>query len=228
MSKLLVSVRSVDEAEAALEGGAGLIDVKEPSRGSLGRAEPDTIRRIVKCVAVRSPVSAALGEFLEEPTLPEISGLAYVKWGLAGADLHADWSTRLASALHSPPKTGSRFVAVAYADWRRASAPPIEAIFSWAVGNGVGAFLVDTWKKDGTTLLDWLLPEQLAVLGEKCQQAGLPLAMAGSLGEKEIVSLLSLKPDWFAVRGAVCLRGRRDCSISSSRVKALAALLSAS
>ena len=38
MSGLLVSVRNVEEALAALEGGASLIDVKEPSRGPLGRA----------------------------------------------------------------------------------------------------------------------------------------------------------------------------------------------
>ena len=34
---LLVSVRSAAEAATALAGGADLIDVKEPSRGPLGR-----------------------------------------------------------------------------------------------------------------------------------------------------------------------------------------------
>ena len=38
-SRLLVSVRSAAEAEIALHGGADLIDVKEPTRGSLGRAD---------------------------------------------------------------------------------------------------------------------------------------------------------------------------------------------
>ena len=38
MAKLLVSVRSADEAEVALEGGADIIDVKEPLHGSLGWA----------------------------------------------------------------------------------------------------------------------------------------------------------------------------------------------
>jgi len=33
---LLVSVRSADEVDDALAGGADLIDVKEPSRGALG------------------------------------------------------------------------------------------------------------------------------------------------------------------------------------------------
>ena len=36
MTGLLVSVRDAAEAEAALRGGATLIDVKEPRHGSLG------------------------------------------------------------------------------------------------------------------------------------------------------------------------------------------------
>jgi len=71
--KLLVSVRDAAEARAALVGGADLIDVKEPSRGSLGRAEADTIAAVAHAVGGRTPVSAALGElrdWADEP-LPE-------------------------------------------------------------------------------------------------------------------------------------------------------------
>jgi Uncharacterized protein conserved in archaea len=40
---LLVSVRCVDEVAAAIEGGAKIIDVKEPSHGSLEMALPETL-----------------------------------------------------------------------------------------------------------------------------------------------------------------------------------------
>ena len=43
MMDLLVSVRSAEEAASALEGGAALIDIKEPVRGSLGRADANVI-----------------------------------------------------------------------------------------------------------------------------------------------------------------------------------------
>ena len=42
---LLVSVRSADEVEAALAGGASLIDVKEPRKGRLPRPRPKWSRR---------------------------------------------------------------------------------------------------------------------------------------------------------------------------------------
>src|SRR5262245_38153018 len=99
MVELLVSVRSVEEAQAALEGGASIIDVKEPSAGSLGRASFKTITGVVRQVARRVPVSAALGELGESGEGSD--GLAflrldYAKWGLAGS--RASWRETLVSA----------------------------------------------------------------------------------------------------------------------------------
>ncbi len=86
MTALLVSVRSAAEAEAALAGGAALIDVKEPARGALGRADDAVIADVVRAVAGRAPVSAALGELRDgAPALPAGLGLlSFVKCGLAG------------------------------------------------------------------------------------------------------------------------------------------------
>src|SRR5216683_1627996 len=94
---LLVSVRSVDEAEAALNGGAALIDVKEPSRGSLGRADDETLAGVLRCVAGRGPVSAALGELVEGSGLPAVKGLRFTKWGLSGCS-DVPWRRELESA----------------------------------------------------------------------------------------------------------------------------------
>lgn len=46
--RLLVSVRSSAEALAAIEGGADILDVKEPSRGSLGMASVEVISAIAR------------------------------------------------------------------------------------------------------------------------------------------------------------------------------------
>src|SRR3954462_13918444 len=86
--QLLVSVRDAAEAVVALAGGAGLIDVKEPVRGPLGRADAATMAAVVHVVGGRVPISAALGELRECPLaglaaqLPR--GISLVKWGLAG------------------------------------------------------------------------------------------------------------------------------------------------
>src|SRR5437879_1712661 len=94
--KLLISVRSAAEAESALAGGAALIDVKEPERGSLGRASDATIAEVIACVAGRAAVSAALGELLDAGSVPYPDArLAFMKWGLAGAAMAGDWQLRL-------------------------------------------------------------------------------------------------------------------------------------
>src|SRR5688500_12679056 len=93
---LLVSVRSVAEALAALEGGAALIDIKEPARGSLGRADAGVIAAVVAAVKRLRPVSAALGEWVDGIGAMPNADLTYVKWGLAGCRGRTDWRAALA------------------------------------------------------------------------------------------------------------------------------------
>ena len=229
--RLLVSVRSAGEAAAALAGGADLIDVKEPARGPLGRPDPATLAAILGAVAGRAPVSAALGEWLRPPAegweeflLP---GVAYLKWGLAGCRGHADFPARwLEARARVEASSSARVVAAAYADWRRAAAPEPERVADLACGHGFAAFLLDTWGKDGSTLLDWADVGRLRVLCDRLREAGVLIALAGSLGAGQIRQLGEVGPDIFAVRGAACRGGERGREMDAARVRELAHLLS--
>lgn len=218
--ELLVSVRSVIEAETALAGGAGLIDVKEPSRGSLGRADDEILQAIHQAVAGRCPVSAALGELSDNSALPCLD-ITYVKWGLSRCGSQSDWR----ETLRVRAKGVTRPVAVAYADWRRADAPTSDEVCRFACEHRWGAFLIDTWRKDGSNLLDWVSMAELQDLRDRCQEAAVPLALAGSLGPPQIRSLLTLRPTWFAVRGAVCRGGQRESVVDGRAVAQLVELL---
>jgi uncharacterized protein (UPF0264 family) len=230
-TRLLVSVRNAAEVEAALAGGADLIDVKEPTRGSLGAADGEVLAAVVAEVAGRRPVSAALGELLDsfwkQPAV--VPHLAYAKWGLAGFQRHAPllWRWQLTNAAQrlAEVNPGCRAVAVAYADWERAQAPPPEEVLALAVQLELGAFLIDTWHKDGSTLLDWLSRGEVERLCERCRAAGVPIALAGSLGLDEIGALRPLRPDWFAVRGAACQGRQREAAIEEKKVRDLVELL---
>ncbi len=228
---LLVSVRTVQEAEAALAGGADLIDVKEPAHGSLGRASEAALTAVLRTVAGRRPVSAALGELAAGAAVPlpcPPDGLAYAKWGLSGYAERTDacWRNLAGAAeqlrLRLPD---CRPVAVAYADWRRAGSPPPVEVFRFSQDLQAGAFLLDTWQKDGTTLLDWFSVGEVSELCQRCRAAGVPVALAGSLGASEIRRLLSVRPDWFAVRGAVCEGNQRTGRLCAQRVRALVDLI---
>jgi uncharacterized protein (UPF0264 family) len=225
----LVSVRSAAEALAALEGGASLIDVKEPDRGSLGRASPDVIAGVVAAVDGRCPVSAALGELIDGNDDPLPAGLAFAKWGLAGYGTDPAWRARLRGGPHHPA-----VVAVAYADWQCARAPAVDDVFAHVAQRRGRVLLLDTHCKDAArrgqirpTLLDWLPLHDIAALCAACRSAGVRIALAGSLGADEIRKVVPLAPDWIAVRGAAC-DGGREGTVSTVRVRELAALIRSS
>jgi uncharacterized protein (UPF0264 family) len=232
---LLVSVRSPAEAEAALAGGADLIDIKEPSRGALGRADDPTIDAVLKVVAGRRPVSAALGELSDGTPFRLDSRLDFVKWGLAGFNSAAhrraggpSWQERLASELSREHKPQA--VVVAYADWQCAEAPRLDEVVDFACARSGNVLLIDTHCKEPgkltsdrrPTLLDWLTPAEVNAVCQRCRAAGVRIALAGSLGVTEIEQLRGAAPAWFAVRGAVCERGHRQGEVQADRVRRLA------
>lgn len=219
---LLVSVRSADEVEDALSGGADLIDVKEPARGALGVAEPEVVGAVVDAVSGRVPVSAALGEWgpnaLTEAHWHLELKLAYVKWGLAGYPHTAGWGDDLLDARRQLP-AGTEMVAVAYADWERARSVPPAEVAKFAKRYRFRAVLIDTWGKDSKTLLDFIKPAALAELVDGLRRVYAKVAVGGSLKPEQLKQLKGVTPDYFAVRGSACAGGKRDGVIDASRVK---------
>ena len=124
MPRLLVSVRNATEANHAVQGGADLVDIKEPTRGSLGQADALIIREIAGSVGAQRPLSAALGELIESNFEPPAADLRFVKWGLSGCANVPNWPEllveRAIAAKRSNP--ACRAVAVIYADGRAAEA----------------------------------------------------------------------------------------------------------
>jgi hypothetical protein len=110
------------------------------------------------------------------------------------------------------------WVAVAYADHDRANAPAPEEVLDAAFETNCAVLLIDTFVKDGTSLMDWLDVEQLAGLRKKTSAHGLQLALAGKVTLSELPLLLPLQPDIIAVRGAVCQAGVRTATVSETLV----------
>lgn len=227
MTELLISVRSAAEAAAALAGGAAVIDVKEPSRGPLGRADDAVIAAVFDTVAGRAAVSAAQGELLEGQPLPSCwEPLTFLKWGLADCR-GIDWRSKI-NTMRS--RVGARLVIAAYADAQLADAPVVAEIseFIGSLPPPRPILLIDTWDKNPPApstrprnLLDWFGLPQVDRLIKTCRHQNVRIALAGSLGRDEIERLAPLLPDWIAVRGAACDAADRTRGIVQERVRSL-------
>ena len=221
-ARLLVSVRNCDETSMAIDGGADLIDIKDPDRGSLGMAPLRTVRAIVRLVARRRPVSMALGEWHEAPAVVP-HGIELVKVGLARAP--RDWKHRLAHQLTAHLPAG--LVAVAYADHQLVASPPPWQVLAWALRHGAAGLLIDTAVKDGQDLFAWLDEQTLGDAVSRARRAGLMVALAGSLKIHSLRRALRLRPHVVAVRGSACSANDRASTIDADRVRALADIIAA-
>lgn len=228
MTQLLVSVRNLAEARAAVAGGAHLIDLKEPLHGPLGAVTRRTANEVGRFLAERLPLSVACGELLDLPADPHVGhaapwlaeGVAWAKLGLAGCAATGDWPSRWQRWRAALP-TGVEPVAVAYADASAARAPSPDQVFALAVAQRCRAVLVDTFDKARGTLDTWWTTDELQRWVARLRQARMTAVVAGSVTAEMLDGVLAARPSVVAVRGAAC-RGGRGGQVETARVAQLA------
>jgi uncharacterized protein (UPF0264 family) len=226
---LLVSVRDAGEAMAAIAGDADIIDAKDPLNGALGPVPLEALRRIRDVVGGRRPVTAALGDALDEDTIEDHArayaeaGANLVKVGFAGTRDASRASRLLEAAVRGARAARSGrcgVVAVGYADAGRAASLPPSVLLDVAKAAGVAGVLLDTADKHGPGLLELLSIEALREWVDRARRAGLRVALAGRLGLRDLPMLQDVGADIVGVRGAACDDGRTG-RVTTDRVRAL-------
>lgn len=247
--RLLVSVRNAPEAEAALAGGADIVDAKEPLNGPLGPVATDVLQSICAVVDRAVPISVALGDVGRDNIADGLlsaarTDVAFVKIGLGGSGRHSRrwldlgaWSTPGPWALGLGPwsvlgpesvlgpwslvrQQRPSVVVVAYADYEAANTPsPDEAIDIAAETHATG-ILLDTCDKDGSGLTALMTPRALGAFVTRAREHGLGVALAGRLTAGDIDRVCDAEPDILGFRGAACDGGRAGI-VSADRVRAL-------
>lgn len=227
--QLLVSVRSADEAERAVLGGADIIDIKDPGRGPLGRADQVTVTEILERVQSAQSgrlITAALGEtadYLSHPDpLPVPQTVHCAKLGLSELADRADWITswqRIRQQLVGQRRDPLHWIAVAYADPDTCNAPSISAVVQAAIEDAaIAGVLFDTWNKSGPSLLDRVSVPELADIRRRLHRHNRFLAVAGRLSVEDFSRLKTVQPDVIAVRSAACNSSDRRQAVSEERV----------
>jgi uncharacterized protein (UPF0264 family) len=228
--RLLVSVANAVEARAAVEGGADLIDAKDPLTGALGMVTLSVLRRIHAVVGGRRVVTAALGDAALERTIEHDAlqygsvGVGFVKIGFAGITDITHVERCLAAAVRgvraSAPHPCS-VVAVAYADTGGLTSVDPSALVHAAARAGATGVLLDTAHKHGPGLVRLVSPKTLTEWVALAHGAGLIAAVAGKVTADDLPCLFETGADIVGVRGAACENGRASRVIERN-VRALA------
>lgn len=210
MAKVLVSVRNEEEAIIALEACVDLIDAKEPSKAAMGMVEFSMITKIKSALPYGTNISMACGELIDfaSQDLVYPSGLLFYKFGMSCCDENENWLKNWIKVKNQIEDNGFKHfvIPVFYADHSRAkSLPPLSGL-RILQKYGLHAIMIDTWDKDGSSILDWISFDELSEIQNECESADIELALAGSLDLEKARQIVreGIRPAWFGFRGAVC------------------------
>lgn len=215
--RLLVSVRSADEARAAVRGGADIVDAKEPRAGALAPVGPDVLTAIERAVPSDLPLSVALGDIGSGPeaanavaslALAPRSGGFYVKFALATGAESVYEVTRAAVAAARAHSAEPEIVVAACVDRLARMEFDLREIIEGGADAGAFGILLDTAEKSGRSLLDYCDVGTLTEFTVRAHALRLHVALAGSIGARELPQLRESGADIVGVRGAVCTGGR--------------------
>lgn len=238
--RLLLTVTAPVEVATALEGGADLVDVKDPRRGSLGAPDPAVLDRVARRLDGRVPLSVPLGDGPHEPAVTERraraaaeSGAAYVKVGLATRGPTSGSSPRSGGPPGSPAAVleaarrglqasgaDATLVAVGFVDAPPGPGPRPGEIPEVAARAGAGAAMLDTLGKTGPGAPAALGRRRLGRWIRGARRRGLETGLAGGLDARSIRALAGLPVDVVGVRGGACSGGRAG-RLDPARCRAL-------
>lgn len=218
--KLLVSPMNLVEAFEAIEGGADIIDVKNPVEGSLGANFPWVIREVASfSKKYGREISATIGDMPYKPGTASLAALGaafagadYIKVGLFGVKNAKEAEEMVKNVVKSVKEYDSskRVVIAGYADYHRISAiSPLE-LPKVAASYEVDVVMVDTAIKDGTSLFDHMKYEDVVEFVDSIRENGMKCALAGNINWNNIELVKKIKPDIVGVRSIVCENGRNS------------------
>lgn len=255
---LLVSVRSLDEADLVCSQRVDWIDLKDPDQGPLGRPELDLVRAFRDKIALGEGREFASGTSVGSNGHPPhtLRSLQY-RWSIAGGelrdwDIHADqaylealgdsgaikWALAQcdfdtsweskAGELASRLPRREQAILVHYADYSAVHAPNWNATIQATRQLNLKYVLIDTAIKDGRTLMDYYAPQRLTAMIATAANWGIDVAIAGSIPLDSIPLLASVGAAWIGVRGAVCSGKSRSSPISPEKLDRAVAFVHAS
>ncbi|MEL0102599.1 MAG: (5-formylfuran-3-yl)methyl phosphate synthase [Gammaproteobacteria bacterium] len=216
MSKVLGSIKDLSEAKLLLKTDIDIIDLKDPSKGALGRLSNVDIKNIVKYVNNKKLTSSTVGDLpnnieVIKKNVDEISStnINFIKIGV----YEKNYIKTLCDI-----KSCKKLIAVFFADIFLPSHKDIKNLKD----SGFYGVMIDTSDKKSGNLLNYISYSEINDFLLTAKNFKLLTGIAGSINETHVDELVKLKPDYMGFRGALCeVRSLRNSSICTKNVNNL-------
>ena len=231
--KFMVSVTNSDEAIEAINGGADIIDIKNPAEGALGASPPWITRRIIQC-AGSCKVSATIGDMPNLPGTASLAALAaaqlkvdYVKIGMLGPRNveEAEILTGTVVRTMKEFRLGAKVVIAGYADYENQGCLNPMLLPKVAREADAWGVLIDIREKSRRNLFDYYAPEEIKKYVQESHKLGLKTALAGSLGKEDTQVIFLTGADIIGARRKVCKIQNNESTIDTNKVREMVNIL---
>ena len=224
MTRMLASVRNLEEAKIVYQGGADIIDIKEPNEGALGAVPITEIHRVVDDLWEKCVVSATVGDLpadtikINEKVIQTAeTGVDYVKIGMF-SERHIE--SCLPNLIHCT-NIGISIIAVFFADMEF----DVDLAIKAAADARLKGVMLDTARKGYGSLLTHKNIMQLEYFVNRAKQNKLLTGLAGSLTTEDIPTLLKAMPDYVGFRTALCDSNIRIGSLNKQALQSVRELI---
>ena len=220
-ANFLVSTQSPNEISNKLISEIDILDLKDPSKGSIGSWEFNEINKVVRLLKNKIEISATLGDiynnkkFREKLNRFDQLNLDFIKFGLLSKH-HKNLFEKL--RLVSQEKYRTKLVAVIFVDHKKAFDLVCRDLQVFE-NSRINYLLLDTFKKDSGCLLDFCNIPFLKNFINKCNNYKIKVGLAGGIKESQVPLILSLNPNIIGFRSAVCKFNKRESSINFEKIK---------
>ena len=216
--KLLISVRNLEEI-SIVNKYSDIIDLKDPSRGSLGSWDREQILKAINQFKDKV-FSATLGNVEENKKIKDKLlifdklGLNYIKIGFFQETLS---SVKALIDFVRLTNFKTKLVAVIFAEKKN--------ILDFVLKNseifynaGFSCILIDTFEKKSSNLLSCCSSAFLTCFISKLKHSNLLIGLAGKLQLEHFPTLIKLNPDIIGLRSAACNEFDRKKNITEKSI----------
>ena len=216
-TKILVSIKSFNEAMLVLNKGIDIIDFKDPTLGSLGALPIDKIQSCLNIIPPNQLTSATIGDICNIEEIKKKT-LFLSKIEIDFIKIGFFFNKNKLKNLFSIKRLAKnkKIIAVLFADKK----PTLDIIKEIKKIHFDG-ILIDTQSKENGNLRDYLNNSEIERFIKFSKKENLTIGLAGSLTFDDIDPLRKLNPDYLGFRGALCNSAKRKsdiCEISLNRV----------